>query len=131
MELTCRRQDQGRFDALGFTAQDWNNPDADSATIVMVDEEANYAHSGLMPADIPYHGCHGPGDEYGAGAYACDGQEYAEVETGHTGSYVVDWNEARNRPTPRSLRSIRRYIAVYKKVRERFEALPKSAAPSG
>ena len=124
MELRCRRQDQERFEALGFTAQDWDKPASNSATIQMVDEEANYAHSGDLPTDIPYHGVHGAGYDYGSGAYACDGKELAEVERGHGGGFVVDWNEARRRPLPRSLRTIRHYINVRDTVLALFKDMP-------
>ena len=130
MELTCRRQDQGRFEALGFTAQGCDNPASDSATILMVDEEANYAHSGDMHTDIPYHGVHGVGYDYGACAYACDGKTYAEVGRGHAGGFVVDWDETTRRPLPRSLRDVRRYLIVRDKVRAMFKARPTSR-PAG
>ena len=129
MGITCRRQDQGRFEALGFAVQDWNNPTSDSATIVMVDEEANYAHCSTLPTDIPYHGVHGPGGDYGSGAYACDGKDYAEVETGHGGGFVVDWNEATKRPLTRSLRAVRRYLTVRDTVLEMFKAMPSTPSP--
>ena len=129
MELTCRCQDQGRFEALGFTAQDWDNSASDSATISMVDEEANYAHYGDMPTDIPYIGVHGAGGDYGSGAYVCDGKEYAEVGRGNTGGFVVDWDEEKRRPVPRSMRAVRRYLIVRDKVRELFKAMPPTPSP--
>ena len=123
MEVTCRRQDQERFVALGFTAQDWNEP-SNPALVVMVDEEANYAHSGDMPTDIPYHGFNGGGGNFGDGALACDGKVYAEVETGHEGGFVVDWDEAKNRPSLTSLKSIRQYIRVRHQVQQLFDHHP-------
>ena len=129
MEITCRRQDQERFEALGFIAQKWNNPASDSPLVVMVDEEANYAHSGNLPTDIPYHGFNGPGGNYGDGVCACDGKEYAEVETGHEGGFVVDWDKARQGPEPHSLRCIRRYLKVRNKVRKMFDGLAKPSKP--
>lgn len=129
MEITCRRQDQGRFEALGFTAQEWNNPASDSVTTVMVDEEANYAHCGDMPTDIPYHGIHGAGGDYGSGACVCDGHDYAEVERGHAGGFVVNWDEATKRPLTRSLRAVRRYLTVRDTVLELFKATPSTPSP--
>ena len=121
MELTCRRQDVQKFEALGFVAQSWNNPDGKSPLILMVDEEANYAHSGDMPTDIPYHGFNGSGGNFGQGSFACDGKTYAEVETGHGGGFVVDWNEHQQRPSMRSLRSIRRYLKIRNRVLKLFD----------
>jgi hypothetical protein len=121
MEITCRRADQGRFEALGFTAQEANN--ATSPFVVMVDEEANYGHSGNLPTDIPYHGFNGPGGNFGDGVCACDGQVYADVDTGHGGGFVVDWDEEKQQPTPRSLETIRRYLTTRKKVGEMFAGL--------
>src|ERR1051325_8192342 len=94
MEVTCRRKDVKCFEDLGFAMQDWNNENPDSPTVVMVDEEANYAHSGRMPTNIPYHGHNGAGGCYGESAFACDGERFAEVEAGHDGGYVVAWDAA-------------------------------------
>jgi len=115
MEITCRREDQGRFEALGFTAQGSASP-----FVEMVDDQANYAHYGNLPTDIPYHGHFGAGSEYGPGKVACDGKSLAEVDTGQSGGFVVDWDEKRNRPSLRSLKAIRRYLKTRKKVGERF-----------
>lgn len=123
MQITCRRQDQDRFTALGFTAQAWDNPEPNSALVVMVDEEANYAHSGELPRDIPYYGFHGPGGNYGDGVCACDGKQLAEQETGHEGGFVVEWDDVRQRPSRPSLRAVRRYLAVCRKAQARFAAL--------
>jgi hypothetical protein len=127
MQITCRRQDQERFSALGFTAQDWDNPEPDSPLVVMVDEEANYAHSGELPGDIPYYGFNGAGGNYGDGVCACDGKQLAEQETGHDGGFVVEWDDTRNRPSPQSLRAVRRYLAVYHKVQASFADLAKTS----
>ena len=80
MEITCHKQDQERFTALGFVAQDWKQDN--SALVVVVDEQANYGHCGDLPTDIPYHGFSGSGGDYGEAVFACDGTRYAEVETG-------------------------------------------------
>jgi hypothetical protein len=121
MEITCRRADQGRFEALGFTAQESDN--SSSPFVVMVDEEANYGHSGNLPTDIPYHGFNGPGGNFGDGVCACDGRVYADVDTGHAGGFVVDWDEVNQQPTSRSLETIRRYLTTRKKVGELFAGL--------
>ena len=117
MEITCRRQDQERFRALGFEVQ---SEEANTRCLTMVDAEANYAHSGDLPTDIPYHGFNGPAFEYGSGACACDGQRYSELETGHAGGYVVAWDEKQNRPEPNSLRGIRRFISIHQRAEARM-----------
>lgn len=82
MTVYCRPQDVPRFEELGFTAQiDPIPPDA--TEVEMIDEEANYAHFGDLPTDIPYHGWHHEGGDYGPAEFACDGTTYAEWETGH------------------------------------------------
>ena len=90
--------------------------------MTMVDEEANYAHSGDLPTDILYHGFNGPGGNYGDGAVVCDGRCLAEVETGHDGGFVIVWDEARGHPTAESLRRIRRYVTVRKNAEALFAA---------
>ena len=76
MKLECRRQDAPRFEALGFYIEE-DESKADVAT--MVDEGANYAHSGDMPEDIPYYGWHDTGGGYEACVFACDGKKLAEA----------------------------------------------------
>ncbi|HEU4343709.1 MAG TPA: hypothetical protein VFU31_19335 [Candidatus Binatia bacterium] len=43
-----------------------------------------------MPMDIPWHGRSEAGDEYGPALHACDGKQYASIESGHHGGYVVE-----------------------------------------
>ena len=116
-----RREDRGRFTALGFVAQDWNEPG--SPLVVMCDEEADYAHTGNLPRDIPYHGHNAPGGSYGSGEVACDGRDCAEVETGSPGGFVIDWDIGRDQPTGCSLRNIRRYLKINARVERRFARL--------
>ena len=118
MEITCRREDVGRFETLGFTAQKSDN--SASPLVVMVDDEANYAHYDKLPTDIPYLGFNGAGSEYGPGNLVCDGKVCAEVDVGQGGGFVVDWDEARNRPFARSLKAIRHYLKTRKNVTEMF-----------
>ena len=120
MEITCRCEDMGRFETLGFTAQ---KTDTASPLVVMVDDEANYAHYDKLPTDIPYLGFNGAGSEYGPGNVVCDGKLCAEVDVGQGGGFVVDWDEARNRPFARSLKTIRRYLKTRKIVTEMFAGM--------
>jgi hypothetical protein len=39
------------------------------------------------------------------------------------GGFVVQWDEKKGRPTPQSLRTIRRYLSVRDKVGRMFEKL--------
>lgn len=129
MEITCRRKDSEEFESLGFTAHDWNNERADSSTVVMVDEEANYAHYDKMLTNVPYHGHNGRGDNYGDGVFACDGRRYAEVQAGYERGFVVEWDEKKQKPTPQSVRAVRRYLAVRNRVRTMFAKLSAPVTP--
>lgn len=71
MTIYCRPQDTARFEDLGFTAQD--TPESDG-TIEMIDPEANYAHYGNLPDDIPWTGHHHKGVEYGPAELHCPGE---------------------------------------------------------
>jgi hypothetical protein len=115
MSVTCRRQDQKRFADLGFHLEFESSPE--SPVIEMVDKEANYAHSSEMPKDIPYHGINGAGDNYSAGNCACDGREYAEVETGQGSEFILAWNFRFGLPTLKSILQVRRFL----KIRRRAE----------
>ena len=118
MQVTCRRQDQDRFKELGFHGED-DTPNS-TPLVELIDEEANYAHYDALPRDIPYHGFHGVGDNYGSHNLACDGKRYADVETGHDGDYVILWNSQTNRPSAESLRRIRTYLAVLERSRQQL-----------
>lgn len=84
MTIYCRPQDTARFEDLGFTAQH-DEPD-DNGTIEMLDPEANYAHSGDLPTDIPWHGHHHEGGEYGPAELHCCGDGIVhEWATDHSG----------------------------------------------
>jgi hypothetical protein len=121
MSVTCRREARGKFEALGFVLE--SDPLPECPVIEMVDEQANYAHSGKMPTDIPYYGTNGSGSNYGAGDCACDGKEYAEVETGHGSGFMVSWDYKKSRPTPASLTNIRRFIRVHQRAQNLLKKL--------
>lgn len=84
MTIYCRPQDVPRFETLGFLRQN----ESDCPYAEMVDEQANYGHYGELPTDIPFHGFHNAGGDYGAMEVACDGEYAVEWETGHTSGYV-------------------------------------------
>jgi len=127
MSVTCRRQDKETFEALGFHLEFETSPE--SPVIEMVDEEANYAHSGEMPANIPYYGSHGSGDNYAAGDLACDGKKYAEVETGHGSGFMVGWDHQKSKPTPQSLKNIRQFIRIQQRAQKILNKLRQKEPP--
>jgi hypothetical protein len=67
MTIFCRPQDTAHFEELGFTAQ------TERGTIEMIDPEANYAHYGNLPTDIPWTGSHHEGGDYGPAELHCLG----------------------------------------------------------
>lgn len=124
MSVHCRREDRKRFEQLGFQVA-WGEKET-SPVIELIDQEANYAHYGEMPADIPYYGTWAAGDDYGPGNLACDGREYVEVPASNDG-FVVLWNYRWGLPKLRSIRQIRRYLKVERKVHGLFEPLREPA----
>ncbi len=120
MSVTCRRQDQARFEVLGFQiefADDKNAP-----VIEMIDEEANYGHCDEMPTDIPYYGAYAAGSNYGPGSVVCDGQDYAEVSASADG-FVLPWNYRWGLPKLKSILRIRRYLKLERRVNKLFREL--------
>ncbi len=124
MSVTCRRQDRDRFEAIGFHLELETSPE--SLVIEMSDEEANYAHTGEMPTDIPYYGINSAGDNYSAGDCACDGKEYAEVETGQNSGFIVAWDYKTSEPTPQSLDNIRHFIGIQQQAEKIIRELRQS-----
>jgi len=112
VHVTCRRQDMERFEALGFHLEFEST--SQSVIVELADEEANYAHTGELPTDIPYTAWNGKGSEYGDYKMACDGEEFVEVPASQDG-FVVDWDYKTEQPTPQSLDIIRQYLAVHKR----------------
>jgi hypothetical protein len=82
MKLTCRLQDVPRFEPLGFDPED--DTPTDGRTIELCDPEANYAHSGDLPTDIPWTAYHYEGGDYGSFELVCCGDgKIHEWATGH------------------------------------------------
>ena len=115
MSVTCRREDQARFEALGFQLEFESS--SQSPVIEMIDEEANYGHCDEMPKDIPYYGHNDADDNYSSGNFVCDGRDYAEVETSQCSGFMLAWNYRFGLPTVKSIMRIRRYL----KIRRRAE----------
>jgi len=86
MVVYCLKKDAAVFEDLGFVLQDdGSSPscsvDIPVGVVTMVDEEANYAHSGDMPENIVYLSDHSRGFDYGCGGVVCDGKKCIEYET--------------------------------------------------
>ena len=109
MSVTCRREDQARFEELGFHLEFESS--SESLVVEMVDDEANHAHFEAMPTDIPYVGWNGAGGNYGDGKIACDGGKFAEVGA-HSDGFVVRWNYKKSAPTRPSLKRIRQFLHI-------------------
>ncbi len=126
MTVSCRRQDVPRFEELGFEVfgVPTESPDAPDALIELVDEQANYAHSGSLPTDIPWVGRNAEGGDYGPCDHACDGQVYREMASGSNGGYVIQWDMHKNRPVPGHVDQIRRFVALEKRVNRILKRKP-------
>lgn len=127
MHLTCRRQDQSTFEALGFVLDFEQSPE--SPVIEMADEQANYAHCNALPTTVPFTAWHSAGSNYGDGRIACDGKRWGEVACDPEGGFVVDWDFKQHRPTAASVKRIRRYLAVHDRVQRRFKRLRPPSPP--
>ena len=84
-EITCRREHATRFEEIGFN--EFMNTEA---SYTMHEEESRHSGGEDMPMDIPWHGRSEAGDNYGPALHACDGKNFASVESGHHGGYVVE-----------------------------------------
>lgn len=80
IRLTCRREDAGRFEQIGFVEDCIEGEFATS----MVDEEANYAHyselTELAKANVVFCGWHDAGGGYDGAMFASGGDgQYCDV----------------------------------------------------
>ncbi len=119
MEVRCRREDAPLFEELGFTIQD----DEPLPPIVrLVDEEANYAHFGELPENVPWLGESGSGGCYNGAQYACDGVELLQVDETQEGDIIVRWDHVKNEPREADANNVRAYYAHVEKVQKMFMA---------
>ena len=112
MNLTCRKEDEGRFLELGFV-----NEGSARGIFFMSDGEANFAHDSRMPKNIPYFGNSGEGEQYGPSRFACDGKEWAEITVTFDNDPCVRVNE-RGKPLCCDLRLVERYLKVLARARK-------------
>jgi len=106
MEVNCRARDAKRFEELGF-----HEADSKAGICNMCDEEADRAHCGDMPEDIPYYGSSGEGDSYGRNVFACDGKTWCEVDCVHSGDVCVRV-DAQGGVSARDLKDVKEYLKV-------------------
>lgn len=108
MSIHCRREHAPRFEELGFIL---DHDDPKQAHVLMVDEQASYAHDGDMPTDVPWYGGSAAGSNYGEGRWSCDGTTVLGIDTGfnHDG-FVVQFNERTGRPDARSVKRVQRWL---------------------
>ena len=126
MQVTCRRQDRHRFEALGFHPEFTDTP-TDGPVVELIDAGADYGHANHLPTDVPFLASHDASGNFGARRIACDGRRTAEVAATSEG-FLVEWDATKNSPTTASLARIRRYFAVLRRAQRLF--LPRVDSPS-
>ena len=115
MQLTCRRQDQAQFEAMGFHLEFADTQP--SAILELIDTAADNAHRHELPLDIPFLAMHEAGEHYAGRCLACDGKCLVDAPATSEG-FVIQWDEAKRRPNEQSLSRIRRYLEVRNRVRQ-------------
>ena len=118
MQVTCRRQDRPRFEALGFHPEFTDTP-TDGPVVELIDTGADYGHANHLPTDVPFLASHDAGGNFGARRIACDGHRTVEVPATSEG-FVVEWDATKNSPATANLARLRRYIAVLQRAQEQF-----------
>lgn len=120
MQVTCRRQDRRRFEALGLHPEFTDTPTA-GPTIELIDAGADYGHANRLPTDVPFLASHDATASFGARRIACDGRRTAEVPATSEG-FVVEWDALKRRPANASVARIRRYFALLQRAQQRLQS---------
>lgn len=123
MQVTCRRQDRHRFEALGFHQEFTDTPTA-GPVVELIDTGADYGHATRLPTDVPFLASHDATASFGARRIACDGRRTVEVPATSEG-FVVEWDATKNSPAIARLVRIRSYFAVLKRAQRRLAAKPR------
>lgn len=123
MQISCRRQDMKRFEALGFHPE-FTDTLTDGSVVELIDVGADYGHANRLPTDVPFLATHDATGSFGARRIACDGLRTAEVPATSEG-FVVEWDATKNSPTTASLARVRRYVAVLKRAQLCLVAKPR------
>ena len=121
MEVRCKKEHAPIFEKLGFVIRD---EDYAPGIVELADEQANYAHSGDMPNEVPYFGWHDAGGNYGPHAFACDGNGYVEAHMDPNGELVVRVSD-RGQPNKTDTQGVREYVACLKRAKKALGLLPK------
>jgi len=86
MTVYCLPQDTKPFEDLGFGKEGTD----EDGVVEMLDPQANHAHCGDLPTNIPWFGRHTEGEEYGPANLACLGDgEVHEQEINIAGDGCV------------------------------------------
>lgn len=120
MTIRCRKADVARFKAVGFCVDEDNH----DGTCEMVDDDRNYGNTDDLPRDIPYHGHHDGGIDYGCGIFACDGQQFVEADSLHDGTSPVVRLYQDGSLDPDDAKRANEYWDVYNKVSAVMEPGP-------
>lgn len=142
LEITLRREDLSRFAPHIDAAPDeewWDHLDEeqDRPEIVTASVyEANYAwydeRMNAAKADIPFHGYHAEGGEYGSYAFASWAGKLHEAPLSHEGDLVLAVDENLKPISAAARRQLRQYVAALKEIKASFAmampvALPEAA----
>lgn len=109
--VTCRTVDRSAFEEIGFVVEREN----DDGSVFLTQDSANHAADSelreLGRMGIVFLATHGPGGEYGDGAYASYGRRFLHVDCLAGGLPAVEVNADGN-PDPDQLRAVRQYLEV-------------------
>ena len=138
LEITLRRSDLPRFAPHIDAAPEeewWDHLDEeqDRPEIVTASVyEANYAwydeRMNAAKANIPFHGYHAEGGEYGSYAFASWAGKLHEAPLSHEGDLVLAVDENLKPITAKARRHLRQYVAALKMIKSDF-ASARSADP--
>ena len=142
LEITLRHEDLSRFAPHIDAAPEeewWDHLDEeqDRPEIVTASVyEANYAwydeRMNAAKADIPFHGYHAEGGEYGSYAFASWAGKLHEAPLSHEGDLVLAVDEHLKPISAAARQQLRQYVAALRKIKDSFAmampvALPEAA----
>ena len=139
LEITLRREDLCRFAPhIDATPEEewWDRLDEeeDRPGVVTVSVyEANYAwydeRMNAAKADIPFHGYHAEGGEYGSYAFASRAGKLHEAPLSHEGDLVLAVDENLKPISAKARRQLRQYVAALKEIKASFAKAMPAALP--
>ena len=130
LEITLRREDLSRFaehvnaapeeEWWDYLTEEEECPGVVTASVY----EANYAwydeRMNAAKVDIPFHGYHAEGGEYGSYAFASWAGKLHEAPLSHEGDLVLAVDENLKPITAKARRHLRQYVAALKKIKSDF-----------